>query len=120
MKNKNTKKVVFIGHPISGDIRSNVKKVLDICKKIHNRQIIPCVPYLVSIQYLGDEITEDRELGIDVNLECFYRRYIDELWLFGDRISKGMEQEINLALKLDVPIIPKTNETKKQFKELKR
>ncbi|MFH1030753.1 MAG: hypothetical protein V1770_05875 [bacterium] len=45
---------------------------------------------MVSLQYLDDEVTEDRESGIDANLECFERGYIDELWLFGDFISKGM------------------------------
>ena len=114
---KKQPKIVFIGHPISGDIRNNVKKILSICKKIHNQQIIPCVPYLVSIQYLNDEIIEDRELGIKANFECFYRKYVDELWLFGNCISKGMKQKIKLALKLGIPIIPKTNKTKKYFKK---
>lgn len=117
MKIENIKKVVFVGHPVSGDILRNIKKILDICKQIHNEQIIPCVPYLVSLQYLNDEITEDRELGIEANLECFHRGYIDELWLFGDYISKGMEQEIELASELNIPIVSKTNGTRKYFKK---
>ncbi len=113
MKVKNAKKIVFIGHPVSGNIQENIKRILDICKQIHGKQIIPCVPYLISLQYLNDEIIEDRELGIEANLECFHRGYIDELWLFGDRISKGMEQEINLALSLNIPVVSKTDGTKK-------
>ncbi|MFH1175583.1 MAG: hypothetical protein V1698_02585 [bacterium] len=73
---KNSKKVVFIGHPVSGDIQENIKKILDICKKFHNKNIIPCAPYLVSLKYLNDEIIEDRELGIEANLECFHRKFI--------------------------------------------
>lgn len=106
------KKVVFIGHPVSGDVEGNIKKILDVCKQAHKRNIIPCVPYLVSLQYLNDDIVEDRELGIEANLECFHRGYIDELWLFGDRISKGMRQEIELAKELGIPIVSKTEETK--------
>jgi len=102
------KKVVFVAHPVSGDISGNVKKILDICKQIHTKQVIPCASYLVSLQYLNDEITEDRELGIEANLECFHRGYIDEVWLFGDHISKGMEREIELARKLNIPIVAKT------------
>ncbi|KKP98961.1 MAG: hypothetical protein US71_C0001G0128 [Parcubacteria group bacterium GW2011_GWD2_38_12] len=105
-------KTVFIAHPISGDIKGNVVKVLAICEKIHSKEIIPVAPYLVSLQYLDDEIIEDRKLGIAANLECFRRKYIDELWLYGDRISKGMEQEIKLALKLRIPIKSKTAITK--------
>lgn len=118
MKAKNAKKIVFIGHPVAGDISGNVKKILDICKKIHNKKVIPCVPYLVSLHYLNDKIVEDRELGIEANLECFYRGYVDELWLFGDYISEGMKQEIKIARKLNIPIISKTNGTKKYFKNI--
>jgi len=116
--NKNNKKIVFIAHPLSGDIENNVGKVLKICKEIHSEKIIPCAPYLVSLQYLNDGIVEDRQLGVDANLECFRRGYIDELWLFGGHISKGMKQEIKIALKLNIPIIAKTKETKECFKEI--
>lgn len=113
-----TKKLVFIAHPVAGDIEQNVKKVLDICLKVHTNEIIPVAPYLVSLQYLNDEIHEDRALGIEANLECFHRRYIDELWLFGDKISTGMEEEVRLAKELNIPIIPQTEETKRDFEKL--
>jgi len=115
--NNNNKKTVFVSHPISGDVSGNLKKVLEICRKIHNQNIIPVAPYLVSLQYLDDAISEDRELGIDANLECFRRGYIDELWLFGDHISKGMKQEIKIALEQNIVIIAKTKETARCFKE---
>lgn len=109
------RKTVFVAHPIKGDVQGNATKVLDICQKIHTETIIPVAPYLVSIQYLNDEIIEDRKLGIEANLEAFHRKYIDELWLFGDHISPGMGQEVLLALKLDIPVIPQTDETKRDF-----
>ena len=104
-------KTVFVAHPIAGDIKENVRKVLEICKLVHTHDVVPVAPYLVSLQYLDDEIVEDRLLGIVANLECFHRRFIDELWLFGNRISSGMKEEILLALKLGIPIIPQTAET---------
>ncbi len=113
------KKTVFIAHPIAGNIENNIKKVLNICREVHTKKIIPVAPYLVSLQYLNDEVIEDRSLGIEANLECFHRHYIDELWIFGDRISSGMKQEIKLANKLNIPIIPQTDEVKKDYKRLK-
>lgn len=110
------KKTVFICHPISGDIERNVRDILSICKQIHTSKLIPVAPYLVSLQYLDDNILEDRDLGIQANLECFRRKYIDELWLYGDRISKGMWQEIGLAQELNIPIIPKTDATMTDYK----
>jgi hypothetical protein len=76
------KKMVFIAHPIRGDVKGNIRRVISICKEIHTNEIIPVAPYLVSLQYLDDEVMEDRELGVDANLEYFRRGYIDELWLF--------------------------------------
>ena len=114
------KKTVFIGHPIGGDIKSNVEKVLKICAEVHTKDIIPIVPYLISLQYLNDEVIEDRKLGMEANHECFHRRYVDELWLFGDRISAGMEKEILLAKKMNIPIIPKTEGTKQDLERLKK
>lgn len=105
-------KTVFIAHPIAGDIAGNMKKVLEICERVHTKEIIPVAPYLVSLQYLRDEVVEDRQLGAEANFECFHRGYIDELWLFGDHISAGMKGEILLAQKLNIPIIPQTNGTK--------
>ena len=111
-------KTVFIAHPISGDIENNMKKVLNICQKIHNKEIIPVAPYLVSLQYLNDSVIEDRTIGTEANLECFRRKYIDELWLFGNRISPGMIEEVKLALELKIPIVTRTPETKKELAEL--
>ena len=111
-------KTVFIAHPIAGDVENNIKKVLGICQKIHTKEIIPVAPYLVSLQYLNDNVVEDRELGKEANLECFRRKYIDELWLFGNRISLGMIQEIKIALDFKIPIFSKTPETEKELTEL--
>ncbi len=110
-------KTVFIGHPIGGDIRNNIEKVLKICEEIHNKDLVPVAPYLTSLQYLNDEIIEDRELGMEANHECFRRHYVDELWLFGDKISNGMKKEILLAKEMNIPVVPKTEGTRRDFEE---
>ena len=113
-----TTKTVFIGHPVGGDIKGNVRKVLKICSEVHTRDVIPVAPYLISLQYLNDEVATDRELGMEANNECFHRLYIDELWLFGTHISSGMKQEILLAKELGIPIVPKTDGTKSDLEKL--
>ena len=114
-----TKKTVFIGHPIGGDVEGNMKKVLKICLEVHRIPgVVPVVPYIASLQYLNDEVVEDRMLGMEANHECFYRGYVDELWLFGNRISIGMKGEILLARKVGVPIIAKTEGTKRDLEQL--
>lgn len=120
MKEKRSVKTVFIAHPIAGDVKRNVAKVLKICQEVHTKEIIPVAPYLVALQYLDDEAVEDRELGIEANHECFHRRYVDELWLFGDRISTGMWQEMRLAREMGIPIIAKTEGTLRDLEEFKK
>lgn len=111
-------KTVFIGHPIGGDIKNNVQKVIVICESLHSKDLIPVAPYLVSLQYLNDEVLEDRELGTMANFECFHRKFVDELWLFGDRISAGMKKEVLLAKELNIPIFPQTEGTARDLKNL--
>lgn len=102
-------KIVYIAHPISGDINGNVLKVLSLCKKYHTAKILPFAPYIVSLQYLDDTKKEDRERGIQANIEFFNRKIIDELWVCGDRVSDGMKKEIELAEKLKIPVVWKQN-----------
>ena len=109
------KKVVFVAHPVSGDIAGNIKKVLAICEAVHKQGIIPIAPYLVSLQYLDDTVVEDRALGIEVNHICFHRRFVDELWLYGDRISTGMRGEVELAFECGIPIVAKTEGTERDL-----
>ncbi len=61
-------KTVFIAHPISGAIRGNIEKVLKICEEVHIKDLIPVAPYIISLQYLNDDIVEDRKLGMEANM----------------------------------------------------
>ena len=99
-------KLVYVAHPVGGNIKDNVKKIFQICHDIHknNNNIIPFAPYLVALQYLDDTVIEERELGIQANAEHFKRKTMDEVWLCGSKISAGMEYEIKFALKYNIPI----------------
>ena len=95
-------KLVLIAHPVAGNVKSNIEKILALCKEIHTIEIIPYVPYIAALHYLDDAIPEERALGMAVTKECFRRRSFDELWLCGPRISSGMKEEIRLSLKYGV------------------
>lgn len=109
-------KIVYIAHPVSGAVKKNLKLVAFICKKIHNVNIIPIAPYLGTLQYLDNNIFFDMSLGIGVNQLFFEKKFMDEVWLFGDKISSGMWQEIEWAHEHKIPVIPKTEETKTLYK----
>lgn len=113
-------KIVYIAHPISGDKESNMFAITEIVKGINTTDddIVSFVPYYADCIALDDDNPFERARGIRNNTELFNRKVMDEVWLFGDRISKGMQAEVELAISLGIPVIPMTPETIKEFNEL--
>jgi len=113
------KKIVYISHPMGGDILGNTQKVIAICRQIHNEEVVPFVPYLAAFQYLDDTDPRERQKGIDASTVFFTRPgAFDELWLYGNRISEGMRGEIILALENSIPVVAKTAETAEVLSEI--
>ena len=59
-------KIVYIAHPLSGDIEGNLSKVSDIIRYINLTEpdILPFAHYFVDCHALDDTIPEERERGI--------------------------------------------------------
>jgi hypothetical protein len=110
-------KTIFIVHEMSGDIDGNSRKVIEICRQLHSEDIIPIVPSFTWRRYLGN--TETDKVLVDKLIEEYFRRgMVDELWLFGHRLSDGMKKEIRLAIKYAIPVVPKTCEMRAVLREL--
>ena len=56
---------------------------------------IPIAPHLLFPQFLNDNNSQERQLGLFFG-NVLMSKYL-ELWVFGDRISVGMEDEISRA-----------------------
>jgi hypothetical protein len=111
-------KLVYIAHRIGGDYNKNIESVLELCGKLHTEDVLPFAPYIVALQYLDDTKVEEREKGMRANEYFFKNHIIDEILLCGPRISKGMEHEIKLALKYEIPITCHNPELQKGLDEL--
>jgi len=100
-------KVVYICHPVSGNVPNNIKKILNIVRDINLTMpdVVPFVPYLADILALDDDKPEERERGIRNDIAILGFGIISELWIYGRKISKGMEDEIELAYVKGIPII---------------
>lgn len=105
-------KIVYIAHPIGGDVEGNLKKILAIVRQINLTEpdVVPFVPYFVDCHALNDGVPEERDRGIKNDREFFIRRVFDELRLYGDRISPGMSAEIDLAKEFGIAVVPMTEE----------
>lgn len=114
-------KIVYIAHPVGGDVSGNLKKIRLIIREINLTEpdVLPFAHYFVDCLCLIDTIPEERERGIKNDIALLRAGFINEVWLYGDRISTGMRYEIDLADELGIPIIPKTPETQKELLKIK-
>ena len=106
------RKKVFICSPFKGigdtpearakDHDRNLLLARQVCRFAVFKGYTARAPHLYYPQFLDDESPDERELGSLLGLldlaEC------DELWIFGNRISPGMEREIQYAEKNGIPI----------------
>ena len=65
------------------------------CRFAINNYRVPIAPHLMYPGFLKDTVKAERNIGIYCGL-CLLDKG-SEVWVFGDTISKGMEQEIYRA-----------------------
>lgn len=113
-------KIAYLAHPIGGDVDGNIKKLLQIIKEINLNEpdVVPFAPYIPDCLALDDNIPEERMRGIKNDVELFKKTQIDEVRLYGNKISMGMLEEVKLAKKLGINVRPMTDETFEGLKEL--
>lgn len=111
------KKVIYIAHPISGDIAGNLRSIRAIGRKLNmsNPNIVPFAPYYFDVCCLDDNHPLERERGIQNDIALFERGCIDEVHLYGDKISEGMKAEILLAKRLGIPVICTSDDLYAQY-----
>lgn len=89
--------IVYICSPYSGDIGKNTESARRYCRFAVNHGYIPIAPHLLFPQFMNDDNLRERELAI------FFCKVImskcAEVWVMGDTISTGMEEEIARAHK---------------------
>lgn len=100
-------KIVYISHPISGDVDGNIKDILRIIRKINIefKYVHPVASYVVDCLSLDDNNPLERLRGMKNNENLIKSCVFDEIWLTGERISGGMRVEINLFVLQQKPII---------------
>ena len=94
--------IVYICSPYAGDIDHNVSRARGYCRLAVTEGCIPLAPHLLFPQFLDDDDPEQRKQGRYFALVLL--GFVDELWVFGDRISEGMALEIKMAEKRGIPI----------------
>ena len=95
-------KIIFVSSPYSGDVENNVEKARKYCRYVVDQNHIPLAPHLLFTQFMDDANIEERSKAIGFGLALL--RLCDEVWIFGDTISNGMEKEIEFAKRIGKPV----------------
>ena len=87
--------LVYVCSPYAGDTEQNVVNARTYCRHVVKNGGIPVAPHLLFPQFMNDSNVQERELALFMNMALLSK--CAELWVFGDRISKGMAAEIRKA-----------------------
>ena len=87
--------IVYICSPYAGDTEINVKAAQDYSRFAVDKGYIPLAPHLLFPQFMNDANPEERKLGLFFGNALMSK--CSEVWVFGERISAGMESEIKRA-----------------------
>ena len=95
------KKKVYICAPLGGNVEGNVKKAVRYARFALKSGVAPVVPHFYAL-CLNDDIPKERELGRQAGMSLLW--FCDEMWIFGDKITQGMKDEIvfcqNMRIKM--------------------
>lgn len=100
-----SKRLVYICSPCRGDYKKNIRDALGYCKIVMKNypDVIPIAPHVYFTQFLDDTNPTERSLGMEAGLALL--DMCDEIWVYGiNNPSKGMQAEINYALKKGIKI----------------
>ena len=87
--------IVYICSPYAGDIEKNVEAAQRYSRFAVDEGYIPIAPHLLFPQFLNDRNPKERQLGLFFGNALMSK--CSEVWVFGSRISAGMEAEIKRA-----------------------
>ena len=94
--------IVFISSPYAGEVETNIENAKRYCQFAVRQGVVPLAPHLHFPQFLDDNNERERQQGLTFALALLNR--CDELWVFSETVSKGMEAEIAYAKEHKIPI----------------
>lgn len=90
--------IVYICSPYTGDIKRNTERAKLYSRfAVIERNAIAFAPHLLFPLYLSDDVPAERELALFMDIVFLGK--CNELWVFGENITKGMQMEIDKAKK---------------------
>ena len=95
------KKKIYMCAPLGGDVEGNIEKAKRYTRFALKSGVAPVVPHFYAL-CLNDNIPLERKLGLQVGMSLLW--FCDEMWVFGDRITEGMQDEIRFCENMKIKI----------------
>lgn len=113
-------KIVFICHPIAGDVEGNLANLCEIVKEINLNEpdVVPFVPYFCDCVAMDDSTPHERQRGIMNCNAIIATGIVKECRVYGNFITKGIFDEIQRFELLGVPIIGMNDIIKEKIADL--
>ena len=88
--------LVYICSPYAGDVEGNTYRARAFSRFAVEKKYIPIAPHLLLPQYMSEE--DERRLCLFMGM--VFMGKCEEVWVFGERISEGMAEEIEKATRM--------------------
>ncbi|MEA4940898.1 MAG: DUF4406 domain-containing protein [Christensenella sp.] len=88
--------MIFVCSPFAGCVQENVQNARRYSRFAYISGYMPITPHLMYPRFLDDKQYKERLDGIDMGLRLL--DLCEEIWVFGDHYSSGMQREISHAL----------------------
>lgn len=94
--------LVYICSPFAGDVENNVNMARVYSRFAVRNACIPLAPHLLFPQFMDDSVPAERSIALFMGMVLLGK--CEQVWVFGNTISKGMAAEIEKAEKKNMPI----------------
>lgn len=94
-------KKVYICSPLGGNVKENIEQAKQYAKYALMCGMAPVVPHFYAL-CLDDNKPDERAIGMAAGMALLW--FCDELWVFGDVMTEGMQHEVNFCMNLNIKI----------------
>lgn len=86
--------IVYICAPFRGAVKENTKKAIFYAKFAYQKGAIPLTPHIL-FPFLDEELETDRTAALFMDTILLGK--CQEVWVFGNQITEGMELELEIS-----------------------
>lgn len=101
-KQRTYRPIVYICSPYAGNVARNVQAARKYSRFAVDSGYLPVTPHLLYPQFLNDDDPKERNLGLFFGNVLLSK--CRELWVFGETLTCGMEDEIEQARRKHIRI----------------